>query len=148
MKRFILLETLKEKGCYFGETLENLNFNPDIKLGKWEMGNFFQSFLMYCKGLFYVIESLKFTHEQPIKWYSVHYQTACRLCAVIFDLNSDLSKQAQAIELTFSRATKSYYSLTYFSNMLRVYVNEILNFYHHILVRNAQKYRRLENLVY
>ena len=60
---------------------------------------------------------------------------------------SDLNKQAQALEVTFSGKTKSYHSQTCFNNILRIYLNEKLNFYHHILVRNAQMYIRLENLV-
>ena len=44
-------------------------------------------------------------------------------------INSDLNKQAQPLQVTFSRTTR-------------------LNFYHQILVRNAQMYIRLENLVY
>ena len=63
-------------------------------------------------------------------------------------INADLSKLAQALEVTFSRTTKSYHSQTYFNNILRIYLNEKLNFYHHILMRNAQMHIRLENLVY
>ena len=63
-------------------------------------------------------------------------------------MNSDLNKQAQALEVTFSGKTKSYHSQTCFNNILRIYLNEKLNFYHHILVRNAQMYIRLENLIY
>ena len=63
-------------------------------------------------------------------------------------INSDLNKQAQTLEVTFSWITKSYHSQTCFSNILRIYLNEKLNFYHHILVRNAQMYIRLENLVH
>ena len=51
-------------------------------------------------------------------------------------INSDLNKQAQALEVAFSRTTKSYHSQTCFSNILRIYLNEN----HHILVRNAQMY--------
>ena len=47
-------------------------------------------------------------------------------------INSYLNKQAQALEVTFSRTAKS---------------TENNYFYHHILVRNAQMYIRLENLV-
>ena len=47
-------------------------------------------------------------------------------------------KQAQALEVTFSRKTKSYHSQTCFNNILRIYLNEKLNFYHHIIERNAQ----------
>ena len=61
-------------------------------------------------------------------------------------INSDLNKQAQAEEVTFSRTTKSYHSQTCFNNILRIYLNEKLNFYHHVLERNAQV--RLENLVF
>ena len=49
--------------------------------------------------------------------------------------NSDLHKQAL---VTFSQTTKSYHSKTCFKTILRIYPNEKLNFYHHILVRNAQ----------
>ena len=52
-------------------------------------------------------------------------------------MNSDLNKQAQALEVTFSRKTKSYHSQTSFNSILRIYLNEKLNFYHHI-ERNAQ----------
>ena len=62
-------------------------------------------------------------------------------------INSDLNKQAQAPEVTISRTTKAYHSQTCFNNISRIYVNKKLNFYHHILVRNAQMYVRLENLV-
>ena len=63
-------------------------------------------------------------------------------------INSDLNKQAQALEVTFSRTTKVYHSQTCFNNILRIYLNEKLDFYHHILERNAQMHIRLENLVY
>ena len=62
-------------------------------------------------------------------------------------INSDLNKQSQALKVKISRTTKSYHSQTCFCNILRIYLNEKLNFYHHILVRNAQMYVRLENLV-
>ena len=48
-------------------------------------------------------------------------------------MNSDLNKQAQALEVTFSRKTKSYHSLTCFKNILRIYLNGKFNFYHHII---------------
>ena len=60
-------------------------------------------------------------------------------------INSDLNKQAQALEVKISRTTKTHHSQTCFN--LRIYLNEKLNFYHHILVRNAQIYIRLKNLV-
>ena len=63
-------------------------------------------------------------------------------------INSDLNKQAQALEVTFSRTAKSYHSQTCFNNILRIYLNEKLNFYHHILQRNTQMHIKLENLVY
>ena len=63
-------------------------------------------------------------------------------------INSGLNKQAQVLEVTISRTTKSYHSQTSFNNILRTYLNEKLNFYHHIFVRNAQMYIRLENLIY
>ena len=63
-------------------------------------------------------------------------------------MNSDLNKQAQALEVTFSRKTKSYHSQTCFNNILRIYLNEKLNFYHHIIERNAQMHIRSENLFY
>ena len=63
-------------------------------------------------------------------------------------INSDLNKQAQALEVTLLRTTKSYHSQTCFNNILRIYLNEKLNFYHYILVKKAQMYMRLENLVY
>ena len=63
-------------------------------------------------------------------------------------INSDLNKQAQALEVKFSRTTKSYHSQTCFKNISRIYLNEKLNFCHHILERNAQMHIRLENPVY
>ena len=62
-------------------------------------------------------------------------------------MNLDLNKQAQALEVTTLRKIKSYYSQTYFNNILRIYLNEKLNFYHHITERNAQIYIRSENLI-
>ena len=54
-------------------------------------------------------------------------------------INSDLNKQGQALEVKISRTTKSYHSIL---------TDAILtDFCHHILVRNAQMYIRLENLV-
>ena len=50
-------------------------------------------------------------------------------------INTDVNKQAQALERTFSRATKSYHSQNCFNNVLRIYLNEELYFSHHILVR-------------
>ena len=52
-------------------------------------------------------------------------------------INSDLNKQAQNLEVKISGTTKSHHSQTCFNNILRIYVNEKLNFYHHILVINA-----------
>ena len=49
-------------------------------------------------------------------------------------MNSDLNIQAQALEVTFSRKTKSYHSQTCFNNIL-IYLNGKLNFYHHIIAR-------------
>ena len=63
-------------------------------------------------------------------------------------INSDLNKQAQALEVTFSRTTKSYHSQTCFNNILRIYQNDKLNFCHHVLVRISQMYIRLENMIY
>ena len=57
-------------------------------------------------------------------------------------------EQAQALEVTFSRKTKSYHSQTCFNNILRIYLNEKLNFYHHIIEKNAQMHLRSENLLY
>ena len=53
-------------------------------------------------------------------------------------MNSDLKKQAQALEVTFLRKTKSNHSQTCFSKILGIYLNEKLNFYHHIIERNTQ----------
>ena len=61
-------------------------------------------------------------------------------------MNSDLNKQAQALEVTFSGKIKSYHSQTCFNNILRIYLNEKLNFYH-IIDRNAQMHIRPENTV-
>ena len=63
-------------------------------------------------------------------------------------MNSDLNRQAQALEVTFSRKTKSYHSQTCFNNILRIYLNKEFNFYHHIIQRNAQMHIRSENLFY
>ena len=61
-------------------------------------------------------------------------------------MNLDLKKQAQAAEVTYSRKAKPYHSQTCFNNILRIYLNEKLNFYHHITERNAQMHIRPENL--
>ena len=61
-------------------------------------------------------------------------------------MGSDLSKQAQTVEVTFLRKTKSYNSQTCFNNILRIDLNEKLNFYHHIIEGNAQIHIRSENL--
>ena len=62
-------------------------------------------------------------------------------------MNSDLNKQAQALEVTFSRKSKSYYSQTCFNNILRIYVNEkFLSSYYR--EKNAQMDIRSENLFY
>ena len=63
-------------------------------------------------------------------------------------MNSDLNKQAQALEVTFSRATKSYHSQICFNNISKIFLNEKLNFYHHVVERNPQMHIRLENLFY
>ena len=44
-------------------------------------------------------------------------------------MNSDLNIQAQTLEVTFSRKIKSYHSQACFNNILRIYLNEKLNFY-------------------
>ena len=62
-------------------------------------------------------------------------------------MNSDLNKQAQALEVTFSGKTKSYHPQTCFNNVLRIYLNEKLNFYHTI-EGNAQMHIRSENQFY
>ena len=62
-------------------------------------------------------------------------------------MNSDLNKQAQALEVIFSRKRKSYQSQTCFNNILRIYLNEKLNFYHHIPETNAQIHIRSENVL-
>ena len=59
-------------------------------------------------------------------------------------INSDLNKQAQALEVTFSRTTKLYHSQTCVNNILRIFLNEKFNFYHHILERNAQMHEMLK----
>ena len=63
-------------------------------------------------------------------------------------MNSDLKKQAQALEVVFKEKTKPYHSQTYFNNILRIYLNQNLNFYHHIIERNAQMHITSENLFY
>ena len=49
--------------------------------------------------------------------------------AMLF-INPDLNKQAQAqaLEVKILRTAKSYYSQTCFHNILRIYLNEKLNF--------------------
>ena len=59
------------------------------------------------------------------------------------------SKQTgSGFEVTFSGKTKIYHSQTCFNNILIIYLNEKLNFYHHIIERNAQMLIRSENLFY
>ena len=61
------------------------------------------------------------------------------------DLNSNFRNKnldTQALAL----ASMSY--VICFNSILRSYLNKKLNFYHQILMRNAQMYTRLENLVY
>ena len=53
-------------------------------------------------------------------------------------INSDLNKQSQALEVKISRKTKTYHLPTCFNKILRIHLNQKLNFYHHILVKNAQ----------
>ena len=43
---------------------------------------------------------------------------------------------------------KTYRSQTCFNNMLRIYLNQKSNFYHHIIERNGQMHVRSENLFY
>ena len=57
-------------------------------------------------------------------------------------------KHAQALEVRFSRKTKSHQSQTCFNNILRIYQNEKLNFYHNIIEGNAQMHIKSENLFY
>ena len=62
-------------------------------------------------------------------------------------MNSDLKKQARALEVNF-QGKQNHNSQTCFNNILRIYLNEKLNFYHHIIERNAQMHIRPENLFY
>ena len=48
----------------------------------------------------------------------------------------------------FKEKTKPYHSQTCFNNILRIYLNQNLNFYHHIIERNAQMRIRSENMFY
>ena len=48
----------------------------------------------------------------------------------------------------FKEKTKQYLSQTFFNNILRLYLNQKLNFCHHIIERNAQMHIRSENLFY
>ena len=48
----------------------------------------------------------------------------------------------------FKEKTKPYHSQTCFTNILRICPNQNLNFYHHIIQRNAQMHIRSENLFY
>ena len=67
-------------------------------------------------------------------------------CTICHYINSDLRKQAQALEINFQR--KQHLNSQTFNNILRIYLNEKLNFYHHIIERNAQMHIRPENLFY
>ena len=62
-----------------------------------------------------------------------------------YEFRSEKSS-GQALEVTFSRKTKSYNSQTFFNNILRIYLNEKFNFYYHIIERNTQMHIRSENL--
>ena len=62
-------------------------------------------------------------------------------------MNSDLKRQAQALDVNF-QGKQNNNSQTCFNNILRIYLNEKLNFYHHIIERNAQMHIRPENLFY
>ena len=57
-------------------------------------------------------------------------------------------QQAQAIEFTFSRKTRSCHSQNCFNNVLASYLHEKLSSYHHTVERYAQMYIRSENLFY
>ena len=52
----------------------------------------------------------------------------------MLSINSHRNKQTQALEVTISRTTKSYYSQTCFNDILRIYLNEKLNFYDHKII--------------
>ena len=58
------------------------------------------------------------------------------------------SEQAQTLKVTFSKKTKPYHSQTCFNNMLRIYLNEKLNFYHDNREKcsNAYKIRKSVSL--
>ena len=64
-------------------------------------------------------------------------------------MNSDLKKQAQALEVTFSRRKQNHISLR---NLFQQYIKNLseseFEFYHHIIERNAQMHIRSENLFY
>ena len=45
----------------------------------------------------------------------------------------------------FKEKKKPDHSQTFFNNILRIYLNVKLNFYHHIIERNAQMHVRPEN---
>ena len=63
----------------------------------------------------------------------------------IMPFNSDLNKQA--LEVTFSKTmTKSYHSQIFLNNILENYLNEKLNAYHFVLVRNVQITERVTKL--
>ena len=55
--------------------------------------------------------------------------------------------RSEQTEVTFLRKTKSYHSQTCFNNILRIYLNEKLNFYQ-IIERKAQMHIRSENQFY
>ena len=60
---------------------------------------------------------------------------------------SDLNKQAQAIEVTFSGKTKSSHSQTYLNKMLNTFLNEKLNFYHHYYREKCSKSYKIRKSV-
>ena len=63
-----------------------------------------------------------------------------------YELRSE--QTGQDLKVTFSMKTISYHPQTCFNNILKIYLNEKLNFYHHILEENAQMHIRSENLFY
>ena len=62
-------------------------------------------------------------------------------------MNLDLKNQAQALEVNF-QGKENHKSQTCFNNILRICLNEKLNFCHHIMERNTQMHIRPENLFY
>ena len=125
------------------KTLENFSFRILVYISNfsqtWDKVSFVDDVLL---SFITLINAKTWAYELNSNFKNKSEWTLCHF------MNSDLNKQAQALEVTFSRKTKSYHSQTCFNKILRIYLNEKLNFYHHIIERNAQMHIRSENLFY